>query len=465
MTPNLDVTMRGSVGKRVAANTGLMVGARGLGAIIGLLTLIILINTLDKPEAGRVLFLHSYMLFFAEVATFQSWQALIRFGTDDVRDKDHTKFLGLTRFCISLDALSAVLAYVAAIALFGLLVLIAPIVPGLSDSFSAGEGGIRGLFVPLALYCTLVLFNQHGASIGVFRVFDKFKVLALHALVMPVLRLIGAIIVVLNGGGMIGFLMAWYAASLIGYVVLPILAIIELKARHIWTPLWQAKSGLSLKRKGLWPFVWKSNADSTLATGTTHLPSLLVTPLLGEAFLPIFKLAEEIAKLLSEGVLLLDRVIYPEFARLVSEGRGRNLYGLVLKSAVIALAIGLIFSGILALFGPGVIAHFFGAGFEDTTLLAILLVLGASMLGISAPIYPVLYAVDRPGLAIIARGAGLLAYVILCITLCLSIGSMGPGWAALIGNGLAVIIGAAMVKRVLTKLGDAPMLDIPPSSD
>ena len=91
----------------------------------------------------------------------------------------------------------------------------------------------------------------------------------------------------------------------------------------------------------------------------------------------------------------------------------------------------------------------FGAGFEAVVPLAILLVLAASLLGITAPIYPVMYAVNRPGLAIIARGTGMAIYIVSCIIMCVTVGQMGPGWAALLGNGIAVIIAAVMAKRVL----------------
>jgi len=84
--------------------------------------------------------------------------------------------------------------------------------------------------------------------------------------------------------------------------------------------------------------------------------------------------------------------------------------------------------------------------------LASLLVLAAALTGIAAPLYPVLYAADKPERAIYARGTGVVIYVIAFFIFSFTIGKMAPGWAALLANAFAVIF---LVIPSLNLIGDS----------
>ena len=111
MTPDLSVTSKHSVGKRIVTNTGLMLGSKTMSAILGLGSLSIAAKALSPAELGTIIFLHAYMLFFSEVATFQSWQSIIRFGTDAVKENSNEKLSSLLNFSVKLDLLGAILAF------------------------------------------------------------------------------------------------------------------------------------------------------------------------------------------------------------------------------------------------------------------------------------------------------------------------------------------------------------------
>lgn len=447
MNEDLGTNEKGSVGRRVAANTGLMVAAKLSAALIGLTSLILLTRNLPIGDVGILLFLHAYMLLFAEVATFQSWQAVIRYGTPDIEAKDTNAFLRLIRFCIALDFVGALAAFILAIA--GLLCLnwILPYLPSFQGEAEVAKASVIVKFgIP---YCLLILLHQGGVSTGLFRVFDKFLPLALQTLVMPVTRLLGAVTVLVLGAGLDGFVLAWFIGSFAGYVSLPLMAMWELKQRNLLRKLFAVWPTLRTNRQGIWPFVWKANIDSSLATGTTHLPVLLVMPIFGTAFVSIYKVADDIAKLLSEAMLLLDRVIYPEYARMMHRGQSAEIWKLVLKTAAILLAFGLACAALPAFLGPYVIPWVFGYGYAGAVALSVLLVVAAAVMGVAAPLYPVFFASGKPELAIIARILGLVVYIGLIFSLSAAIGKTGPGWAAIFGNIFAVIVAVFLAKRTL----------------
>lgn len=447
MAPDLSVNSRHSVGKRIAANTGLMMGSKALSVVLGLGSIMIASKSLTVPELGIILFLHAYMLFFSEVTAFQSWQSLIRFGTDDVKNNDATALSRLIQFGIKIDAISAAFGFLISILVFSLIVWVTQALPDVfprAETFDIAE--LRNL---AALYCILILFRQRGVGIGVFRLFDKFHILALHGLVMPIMRFLGVLIVVMSGAGFEGFLWAWFFGSLAAYFFLPFAAMFELKKRHLVKPVLSARSSLRRPRKGLWPFMIKSNIDSTLAAATQHLPALMVMGIFGSAWVAVYRIAEETAKLLSEGFKLLDQVIYPELAKMVSLGEAAKILRLVTRTAIMLLSFGLVIAVFVKLAGPDLLGRIFSADYEQAAPLTSLLVLAAAITGIAAPLYPVLYAADRPERAIYARGTGVIVYIAAFIIFSFTIGKMAPGWAAILSNASAVIFLVFLTKRTL----------------
>ena len=461
LKPDLSTARTKSVGKRVAANSGLMIGAKVLAATMGFITLTITARALDVKMSldghssfeavqafGTIMFLHAYMLFFSEVATFQAWQGIIRFGNDDIANNDASSLAKLLKFGIILDFLSAVAAYIMAIALFSFVMFLGSTFPSLTR-----ESGMSGADMQsyVNIYCLVILFRQLGASIGIFRLFDKFSVLAIKALIMPATRLLGACYAAYAGWGIEGFLLVWFAASLVSYIFLPTAAMFELKRRNLLRMVARAKSDFFAPREGLWSFTIKSNIDSTLAAGHLHLPMLLVTAIFGPAFAGVYKIAEEAAKLLSEGFKLFDQVIYPEIAKMISDGDASKIWRLVTRTAFILLSFGLFVSLMLVFLGPEALSRVFGDEYAEAAPMASLLVPAAALLGVIAPLYPIYFAANRPEIAIYARGLSLLVYILALFALCNVLGEMAAGWAMIIGNIFVVIFVTMTAKRVLKR--------------
>jgi O-antigen/teichoic acid export membrane protein/phosphatidylglycerophosphate synthase len=448
---DLTIASSKSVGKRIAANTGLMVGSKGLAAVLGLASLIIAAKSISITALGVIFFLHSYHLFFAQLATFQAWQTMIRFGMDDVKNNDVNSLSRLIQFGYKLDVVSAIIAFIGALLCYKVVVVFGEVFPNLLGRESV-ENDVSASFGMVALYCSLLLVRHRGASIGVFRLFDRFDVLAWHGVIMTGVRFIGVVIAAMLGAGMEGFLLAWFVGSLVDYLSLPLLAARELSKRNLLKPVLQAKASIRSPRKGVWPFVWKANIDSTLAASNVHLPVLLVMSVFGPIWVSVYRTAEEIAKLLSEGFKLLDQVIYPELAKMVSAGEVAKIWRLVMRAAVILLSVGLAASLFIWFFFGTALGTVLSEEYMEAAPLASLLVPAAALLGMAAPLYPVLYATDHPERAIYARGAGVVVYIIAFFALSFTIGHMAPGWAAIAGNVVAVGLVMWLAKQALNKM-------------
>lgn len=450
VTPDFSTAPPGGIGGRILANSGLMGGARVISAALGIATLIITARALADPVAfGAVLFVHAYMLFFAELATFKSWQAIIRFGADHMNGKDAKNLGRLIRFGFTLDALAALAAYILAASLFGLVVALADIIPGLAQEI---EGlPLTDLRKYVWLYCLVLLLRQTSAGTGVFRLFDQFGILALRALIMPLLRFIGASIALWLGWGIVGFLCVWFIASAVSYAMVPLLAVRELSKRGLISSVLSAPKTLFRTEKGLWPFVLKTNLDTTLGAFRNQFPSLLVMGMFGPALFAVFRVAEEITRLLSKGTKLFDQVLYPELSRLVADGRLKALQNIAIKAALAIGAISFVLIVIVLMFGDHVIDTGLGDGYDQAPMLAVLLLCGAALTGAAVPFYTVFYVLMRPGRAAWVRGGAIIAYLIAFFATAYRYGLFAAGWAALAGAVFEMLLVTIWARQTLKR--------------
>lgn len=441
------LTSQQSVGGRIASNSGLLFGSKAFGAALGFVTLVLAAANLAPVELATVVFLHGYMLFFSEVMTFQPWQAVIRFGSDDVAVSDERGFARLLNFCFRLDALSSVLAFAASVLLFGAVTALLEAFPGIWPGTDQIDPST--LFGYVLAYNTVMLSQQNGVAIGALRLFDRFVSIAATSLVMPVLRLVGVLVAVQQGWGVVGYIAVWYVASLARYLAILGAGLWELWRRDMLAPTVRAKVSFLQPREGLWAFATKAYIDSSLAAGFSHLPLILVMAFIGPAFVAVYKIAEEVARLLSEGVKLLDQVIYPELARIVAAGRGWQMVRLVTRASLIALGVGVAMAALVYVGGPLVIGYLLSDEYSRVVDVAVLLVIGAAIFAAVAPIYPVFYAVGRPERAIYARLAGIIAYAASFVWLTGWLGDIGSAWAWIVGYAIALVVVLWLVVRTL----------------
>lgn len=446
---DFSISSRWGVRGRMLSNTGLLGGARVLAALMGFATLIITARALsDNIAFGTLLFIHAYMLFFSEVASFQIWQALIRFGSNEVKDKNGPRFGALMRTGLVLDALAAFVAFLLAISLFSVFLWLQSLF-GWDTQATATDG--LSLQNMVTLYCTVILFRQINVAIGIFRLFDRFTVLAARALVMPGIRLIGAIIAERQGWGLTGFLGVWFVASLSGYLVLQVFAIKEIAARQFWPAIKRARICKSAEFPGLYSYVVKTNIDSTLNALKTNFPSLAVMVVFGPAILAIYRIAEEISRLLSRGITLFDQVLFPELSRMAVDADLKSLAATTAKSALGIGIFGFLTATVVLFFGENLITATFDESFISVPLLAVMLLVATSLIGMAMPFYTVFYVMMRPGAAIWVRVTGTASFVAIFIFLSRRFELFSIGWAAIASAIIEVILVVAVTVTFLKR--------------
>ena len=478
-TPKVDLSRRSRFGLRgrMASNAALLGGSKIVSAVLGFATLAIAAKAMDDITAfGTLLFIHAYMLFFSELASFKTWQAIIRFGSDeiatvdpersalvfasdDVTDENPKRLAQLFKTGLVLDALAALAAFLIAIISVNFYMWLnsfmskdpAPDLSRLPEGWT--------LSTLIIGYCSVILFRQMNVATGIFRLFDKFAVLALRGLVMPTVRFIGALVAWHQGWGLLGFVCIWYAASLLSYLVLIGFGFFEVWKRGFWPLIKSVKICRSADFPELYPFLLKANIDSTLRNFKRNFPSIIVMLLLGPVAIAIYRVAEEISKVLARGVALFDQILFPELSRMASEVDFKALKRTSLKTAIGIGIAGLFFSSVMFFFGESIIALAFDESLTGAATLSIMLLISSSLIGIALPFYTVFYVLTRPGLAIWVRLIGVSVFIGLFFGLVESLGLYAIGWAAIIAAlieaGLVFILGTHLIKSSKRKSSGA----------
>lgn len=450
-TPKVDLSRRSRFGLRgrMASNAALLGGSKTIAAILGFATLGITAKAMgDAATFGNLLFIHAYMLFFSELASFKTWQALIRFGSDEVVEENPKRLAQLFKTGLIIDALAALIAFLLAIVSLEFynwlnnLIAKAPASPlsGLPEGWT---------FSTLIIgYCSVILFRQVNVSIGIFRLFDKFSILAIRSLVMPSVRFIGVLVAWHQGWGFFAFLCIWYAASLLSYLVLIGFGFFEVWKRGLWALIKSVEICRSANFPELYPFLIKTNIDSTLKAFKKNFPNLAVMLLLGPVAMAVYRIADEISRVLSRGISLFDQILFPELSRMASEVDFKALKRTTLKTAMGIGIAGLFFSAIMIIFGEAIISVAFEESLSGAATLSVMLLISSSLIGVALPFYTVFYVLTRPGLAIWVRLIGVTAFIGLFFALSGRFGLYAIGWAAI----LAAIIEVALVFTLGTRL-------------
>ena len=443
---NLELNSKFGVGGRLVSNTAMLAGARIISAVMGVGTLVIAAKVLsDNAALGTLLFIHAYMLFFSEIVSFKFWQALIRFGVDELKAKNAGRLGSLIKTGLVLDFIAAIIGFLLSILLFNVFLW------AQAKFGTSGDGAAPSAIDPAQLktwvfaYCTIILFRQVNVAIGIFRLFDKFFILSVRALVMPSVRFIGVIIAGLQGWGLTELLYIWFAASVSGYLFLQVFAGIEVFKRHLWPAIKHAKICRSKIFPGLYAFVVKTNIDSTLKAFNSNFPSVAIMLVFGPSLLAVYKIAEEISKLLSRGITLFNQVLFPELSRMAAD---MDLKALSATTAKAALFIGLLsfgITGLVLLFGQDLVVGAFDSSFKAAPILAVMLLVATSLAGIATPFYALFYAIMKPGAAIQVRVMGTISFVGLFFLLSKYFELYSIGFAAIAGALIetALVIGMA----------------------
>ena len=336
--------------RRALQNTGWLMGARGINAVLSLGYLAMATRALGLESFGRFILVVSFSQAAAGLASFQTWQAVIRWGQ---RRETIPDAIG---FALALDLLA-----VAAGAIFAAALL------ALGGDWLPVPRELRIEAFALTLVTLLAI---RSTPTGILRLHDRYAQAAGADSVTSMVRIAGAAIVLFAMPTIQGFLLVWAVAEVVTAAVYWHFA---LKLERV------ALRDLSIARlpraeKGAWSFVWGTGLSGTLLIASRQLIVLLVGALGGAAMAGIYRVAAQLGEGLLKLAQAVMRATYPELVRDPEAAQH-----IARRIGVIALLTGLAAVIIALLGGRWVIVLIAGAEYEAAYFPMILLSAAAAI--------------------------------------------------------------------------------------
>ena len=411
--------------RKVMANAALLIGGRSLNAPLSLAYLALSARALGVHDMGVVVLINAFALTVGQLVRFESWQAVLHYGARPLAEGRHNDFHRILRFSLVLDLLGAA----AALTIGFLGVALASNLLGWPDE-ARGAG---------LAYLTMTVFMVSATATGVLRLFGRFGVLAAQSTVSSAVRVAGCVVVMLAGGGFGAILAAWYAGTLVAFVVLAVAAWREL-VRQGHAGVLRVSGPLTAGFPGLWRFVWATNASSSLEQVFTQTSTLIVGAIVGPAQAALFRIARQFATAIAQPAKLVVAALYPELAKLRAADDLRGLRRLALQVGLAGGIVATLIVGAAMLFGQPLLSLIMGAEFAAASGVLTLLVLSVAIEIWALPLEPMLVSLGRPGAAVRVRIAVSILYVAALFPLVRTFGLAGAG-AATVGASLLLLVG------------------------
>lgn len=376
-------------------------------------------RALGVTDFGILIVLNGLVVAVSEIARFDSWQAVLRFGTPALEDGDRVGLQGVLRYTLLLDGLGAALGF-------------AVVTAGLVTAFRVFALPVELTDAARIFSLSVVFLVSTGGANGILRLLDRFDLIAWQTAVAPVVRVVGTVCLFLLDGGLEAFLMLWLGASIIGRSTLHLLAWRQLHKAGLLCGFVETIETPLARDAAAWRFVFGTSANATLSVVDKHAGLLAVGSLIGPSIAGLYRAALHLADLLIKPArAFLIPAIYPELARLTvrddiaarSQMVWRNL-------AVVGVAsVGILV--LLAILGNWLILLIFGPGFEGAYYVMLLLAAAGAMNSSIFPLEPLLVSVGDVRRTVIARIVSVALYLTLLFALIPYSGLIGAGVASL----------------------------------
>ncbi len=422
-------THRDGAWQGILRNTGWLLAGKIVGAILSLIYLGLATRSLGPTAFGQFVLILGTGQAIVTIVSFESWQLLLRYGMERLRAGQADALGRLVAFCLILDLAGALVGACLAVAGVALL--------------GPWFGWSTGTQSQALAFCFVLLASFRSSATGVLRLHDRFGAAAFAETVTPVVRLIGALLVLSLGASVLGLLIAWAVAELITAAAHWVLAFRVLPPRREW---WRWRGLLAVPKEcpGLWRYAAITNAGSTLGLVGKQVAVLLVGASVSPAAAGGYRIAHQLGQALANISDMLSRATFSEIMRARAGHTAAQLARLFRSASLLALITAAIMIAILLLFGRATLLLLAGKHYMSVYPLVLILGTAAALDAGSVSFEPALLATGRVWLALRLR---LISTAFLFCALFLLLDKMGP-----IGAALATLLASLLA---LVMLGTA----------
>jgi O-antigen/teichoic acid export membrane protein len=338
---------------RLFKNAGILLSGTSVQSVLALAASALMARALGVESFGIFVTINTYIIVVDKLVNFQSWQALIKYGSDAIASDDSQILLKrLFKFGVLLDAGSALLGTLVA---FAGVMLIA--------GWQNWDEQAMGYAM---LSSVVVLFNLSGTPTAILRLYDRFDAIALTGIATAFARVVMYGAGLIAGAGLATFVYLWIISMFIQYGVLLYFGWRELLRHNLWQGMLASPlRGIRQTFPGIVSFVLTTNIHGSIRMTSRELDVLIINSTLGAAAAGLFLIVKQLTGVLLKLVDPIYQAIYPELARLWTAGDLKQYKRLMILVSAITGTGGLIIWAGFILFGEIIIGLTFGPEYAD----------------------------------------------------------------------------------------------------
>ena len=375
--------------RRVYGRLGRLIGRKAVPALLRIPTLILATHALGVTAFGVLMLASSFTALVGGIAEFPCWQAVLRYGAEALQAGDEPRLLRLLRATALVEAAGGVVA-VSSAGLLGAL-------------FGARLGWSPPAIAFAIPFAFTTLASIRSVPAAFLQLRDRYDLLALHSLLQPGTRLVGATAAWATGAGLPGFLAAWLVAALVEFAGLWLLAGWVAHHQFGFRRLLGSPRGVFTENDRLLPFMLGANADVTFGDLADRLIPVVVGWYAGPAMTGLLRIAQRATAILSQPAAMLGRTAYAEFAVLAAARNRTSLRAALRHCTGVALAASLPVLLLVALLRHDIVHLLGGRDFAGAAGPMVLLVGAQAILLVAPPVTAALVALGRPGRSLLAN--------------------------------------------------------------
>ena len=419
---------------RILANTGWLLGGKGVGAVLSLAYLAIVTRTLGVADFGRFALVLSAAQAIKTLISFDSWQIIVRYGQRHLAEGNADALNRVLRFCILIDLASAV----AGAALAAVIIMVFGPLMDLGPDLALAAWG----------FCVAMMITIRSSPTGVLRLFNRFDSATYAETMIPVGRMIGAGVALATGPSITSFLIAWGAAELLCAIAYWVLAL-RVGGKRIghWRAgrAWDARA----ENPGIVGFLTATNLQSTLSSVGSQVAVLIVGGFVGPAGAGLYRLANQLSQSLTKISSLLSRSIFVELSRTHGTHGSSELRALFRRTNRLALIAGAVIILLILAVGHPLLGLIAGKEFLPAYPLLMLLGVAASIDLVGVSYRPLLMATDGAALSLRITFIATVALLALLAILLPLYGTIGAAVANVVASVAAFIMMRWASRRIL----------------
>lgn len=416
---------------RVLANAGTLLGGRTVNALVSLGYIALTARGLGPTQMGVLVLINTFAQFLGDVVKFQSWQTVLQYGAEPLLKDNRRQFQQVVRLSLFLDLVSGLVGV--ALGVTGALL------------FGSLLGWSRDVAPMAALYALTIAVMTSATSVGLLRLFDRFRYLAGEQAVSSTVRLIGAGIAFTLHAPLWVFLAAWAAGPLASFLYVATVAWRDMRRRGL-AEGFTLTGPLSEGLPGVWRFAWATNFSSSLDVAFTHVITLMVGAVLGPTQAALWRVGRQVADGIAKPARLVIPALYPELAKMRAMGGDAAMRKLANQITLLGGAVACALLLITALIGKPLLVLVMGKAFGGAAGVMTWQVAAAAIGVLALPLEPMLVSMRAADEALRVRMVVCAGFLLALIPLVKVFGLDGAG-AALVGAALSIATGMFLALR------------------